>query len=124
MIRERLAVLLAVSVWLAALLVLFVAVGPNLARTLSHLFVGMEGALPSLTSGFALPVLGEPSHPLFVLVWGVLFGGPLVIGVQALRLDEQRLLRFHAAAATLYLALAGLIGVLLLAGVFLPFAAL
>ncbi|MFO8071445.1 MAG: hypothetical protein R6V85_06180 [Polyangia bacterium] len=38
MLRQRPTILLAVAIWLAALLVLFVGVRPNLARTLSYLF--------------------------------------------------------------------------------------
>lgn len=120
----RAAILLAVVAWLAALLVLFVGLRPNVAHTLQHLLRDMSDSLPVLTTWFAFPALGISSRPLFVLVWAVLFGGPVIIGVQAIRLPEQRLVRFHVAAVTLYVALVGFIAVLVLAGIFLPFALL
>lgn len=124
MTRLRVAICLAAAMWLAALLLLFSGVRPNLAHTLEHLLRDMRPSLPAVTTLVTMPVLGMTARPVFVLVWAALFAGPVLIGVQALRLPERRLVPFHLAAATLYLSAAGLLALLVLAGAMLPFALL
>lgn len=120
----RAALLVAAGAWLVALGVLYFGVRPNLAHTLGHLWGDAGSTLPVITTAITLPVLGMARWPVGALLWGGLLAGPVVVGAQALRLPEDRFYRFLLAALPLYLALAGLLGVLFFSGLFLPFALL
>lgn len=120
----RAALVIASVAWLVALLVFFEGLRPNLAHTLGHLLEADGATLPGLTTSVTMPVLGMGGWPVFGLVWAWLFGGPVVVALQALRLPADRLIRFTLAAVTLYLSGTGLVSVLFFGGLFLPFALL
>ena len=129
-VRARIALIAVLLAWIALAGLTFVAVRPELGYAYGHWLGGFGRELPALTAHLSLPVLGSTysleaagRDPVFWLVWGFVFGAPVLLLWRSRRATTLaavvELMAWTLACAVLAATTALLVGF----GLWLPFSA-
>jgi hypothetical protein len=125
----RLPAFVAILLWYALQLLVFVGVRPELAYSLHHRLGPAGRALPALTAAFALPVLGPgglDGRPgvLFHVFWALVFLPPAVLAWRTWReASEADAVRRFVYWGSCYAVAVALAFLLVAFGLWLPFSA-